>query len=201
MCMLSHSPIREVWRGAIACVVAGTMLPALAEVRVTSETHSYRVPGSTAKSVAPYMLRHPYAGDHGGAFANIRPHYSLSVSTKQVGDICRADDIDLKIHFVVTLPEAVDLHRMSGKTRAAWNGFTAFARRHEAWHQASYVNCAKAFVAAAKRQKADACYAVSANVRKMFRQAKRDCEVKQLAFDRQQARVVPGLTLFNMAGY
>ncbi len=177
------------------------MLPAVAGVRSSSETRAYKVPGTTAKAVVSYMLRNPFRGDHGGAFANIRPRYKLSVSSRSSGGVCRAMDVDVEIRFVITLPEARDINRMSAKTRSAWRSFAAFAHRHEETHRQSYIGCANRFVAAAMREKAESCHALDAGIRRMFEKSKRDCEARQSGFDRQQKRIVPGLALFNMAGY
>lgn len=177
------------------------MTPVIAGVRSTSEMHAYRVPGATARSVVSYMLRNPFPGDHGGAFANIRPRYKLFVDTKENGGICRARDVDLNVHFVVTLPEATDIERMSARTRSAWHNFVTYARRHEEGHRISYVGCAKRFVAEAKRETAATCHALESRIRRALQQARRDCEAKQSAYDRQRRNGVRGLALFNMAGY
>lgn len=190
---------RLVTAGVVLGMVA--MMPAVAGVRSSSVTHAYKVPGTTAKGVVSYMLRNPFPGDHGAAFANIRPKYRLSVASRPSGGNCRVDDVNVDIRFVITLPEARDANRMSRKTRSAWQSFAAFARRHEEAHRASYLSCAKSFVAAARRERAESCHALDARIRRMFEEAKRDCEAKQTAFDRQQKRIVPGLALFNMAGY
>jgi predicted secreted Zn-dependent protease len=192
------------WRRlVVAGVVFGlvALLPAVAGVRTTSVTHAYKVPGTTAKGVVTYMLRNPFPGDHGGAFANIRPKYKLSVSSRSSGGLCRAKSVDVDIRFVITLPEARDIKRMSAKTRSAWRSFAAFARRHEETHRQSYIGCANSFVTAARREKAESCHALDARIRRMFEQAKRGCEARQSAFDRQQRHIVPGLALFDMAGY
>lgn len=200
--MWGGTGLRRPWLSVLGAVVGLiAILPAMAGVRTTSVTQSYRVPGTTAKSVVTYMLRHPFPGDHGGAFANIRPHYRLSVDTRQSGGMCRARDVDLDVRFVVTLPVARDFDKMSARTRAAWRSFADFARRHEDAHRISYIGCANRFVAAARRETARTCRALESTIRRMLQQAKRDCEAKQTAFDRRQRNAVHGLVLFNMAGY
>lgn len=196
-----NSP-RRLWRVVIAVTVGAlAILPAAAGVRTTSVTRAYVVPGTTAKAVVTYMQRHPFPGDSGGAFANIRPSYSLSVETRPQGGICRASKVDLAVRFVITLPEARDYSRMSPGTQRAWRGFAAFAQRHEEAHRLSYIGCAERFVAQARRQTAKSCRALESTVRRMLQQARRDCEAKQAAFDRRQPNAVRALALFNMAGY
>lgn len=140
----------------------------------------------------------PVRGDHGNAYASIHPTFNLSVSTKERGGICRAD-VSIRLHFELTLPKAASPGSMNGRTRSAWNGFAAFATRHEAWHQSSYTGCAKAFVSKAERMGDKQCLALQSDIRTAFNRMKRDCEAKQLAYDRAQARVLAGLALFSMA--
>ena len=188
----------------LLCVVlAGGLfaVPVLAGVTTTDSKRAHVVSGTTAREVVSNMMRRPLRGDHGGAFANIRPYYSLSIDSAKKGNVCRATDVDVKIRFVITLPEATHRARMSKSVRGAWDNFADFARRHENQHKQSYVGCAKAFVARALRERGPSCGAVESVIRRMFEQSKRDCEAKQLAFDKQQRSAVSRLRLFNMAGY
>ncbi len=186
---------------ALACVSLTEAVPAAAGVKSATQINAYRVGGSTAASVVSYMRNNPFPGDHGDAVANIRPSYSLSIATKQSGGICRASSVNLNVRFVMTLPTATGSGAMSGGTRAAWNGFVAFARRHEEHHKAIYLQCANAFVAKAERLTSSSCFALNGNIRGLLEAAKRACENKQLAFDHQDAHRVFGLSLFAMAKY
>ncbi len=199
----------SVWRGAQgalrvlaaqACLVA-LACPAWAEVTSSVENRTHRVPGVTARAVVDYMLRHPFPGDHGAAFANIRPHYRLSLDVGDTGRLCRVEDVGVGIRFVVTLPVAVDRARMNSRVRAAWDGFASFARRHEETHKQSYLSCARAFVSKARAATATSCGDLRSEVRQMFNEARRSCEARQRPFDRQQSLAVRRLTLFDMAGY
>lgn len=189
------------------CAMAAVLVlldtaPLMASGVTTSTTvRTYPVPGSTAKALVGYMLRNPVQGDHGAAFANIRPSYSLAVETQERGGVCRVRDVHVTIRFSMTLPVAANAAQMSSQVRSAWNSFAAFARRHEEAHRASYIGCANRFVAAAKQETAPGCYTVSSAVRRLFSAAKRDCEVRQVDFDRQQKRVLASQRLFRMAGY
>ena len=185
---------------ALALIGAG-VVPVLAEVTATDTHRKHRVDGTTARALVSNMQRHPFAGDHGGAFANIRPRYTLSVDTKESSGQCRPTEVDVKINFVITLPEATQRARMSASVRKAWDNFVAFAKRHENTHRSSYIGCAKSFVSRAMRERGESCFAVESAIRRMFDKAKRDCEVKQVNFDRSQRGAVTRLRLFNMAGY
>lgn len=164
-------------------------------------TNAYPVQGTTAKQIVRHMQSHPIRGDHGSAFANIRPRYTLSVKTAEKGGICRAADVDVHIHFTLTVPEASQRSRMSGQVRSAWDSFSRFIRNHEEHHRQSYIGCAKAFVREARRETAPSCFAVEREIRRMFETAKRDCEAKQVAWDRGQKGALRRQSIVRMAGY
>jgi predicted secreted Zn-dependent protease len=184
---------------ALAGVVALSDIAAAA-VSTSTRNASYRVSGTTAAALVSYMRRNPFPGDHGGAIANIRPSYSLSIATKQAGGVCRASSVNLRVAFVITLPLATGAGSMSPATRAAWGSFVAFARRHEEHHRTIYLDCARGFVGKAERLTAGSCMSLNASIRSLLETEKRACERRQSAFDRQDSGRVTGLSLFAMAG-
>lgn len=186
-------------RPAIAgLALLGLSNAALAEVKITVDHRDHIVQGTTAAGLVRSMNANPMSGDHGSAYASIHPTFNLSIDTRQSGGICRAT-VDVRLHFVLTLPKAASSGAMSSRTRSAWNAFTNFARNHEAHHQASYTGCAKSFANRAERQTAKQCMALQSDIRKLFTQMKRDCEALQRPFDRAESRRLPGLSLFAMA--
>lgn len=182
----------------VGVALAGLCASALGEVKVTVHKRDHVVQGTTAAGLVRSMNGSPVQGDHGSAYASLHPTYNLSVATKERGGMCRAD-VSIRLSFELTLPKAASPGSMSSRTRSAWNGFVGFAKRHEAWHQASYTSCAKAFVAKAERMSDKQCFALQSDIRTAFNSMKRSCEAKQLAYDRAQARVLPGLALFSTA--
>ena len=171
---------------------------AAAEVKVTVHTRDHLVRGTTAAALVRSMNSNPVRGDHGNAYASIHPTYDLSVKTKERGGQCRAE-VTVRLRFDLTLPKAASPDGMSSRTRSAWNSFANYARKHEAWHQRSYTSCAEGFVSKAKRMAAGQCFALQSDIRTAFNQMKRDCEAKQIAYDRGQRPVVAGMALFSMA--
>ena len=184
-----------------ACSAAGSAAPAVAQVTSSVTTNTYSVPGTTAKSIVRYMQSHPIRGDHGSAFANIRPRYTLTLDSAERGGMCRATEVRVKIHFTLTVPEASQKSRMSGRVRSAWNSFSSFIRSHEDQHRRSYIGCAESFVREAKREKAASCFAIESAIRRLFDRMKRDCEARQVAWDKTQKGRLKGQTLVRMAGY
>jgi predicted secreted Zn-dependent protease len=182
-------------------LLLAAVAPSLAQVTTAESRRAHRVKGVTAWALVFNMQRYPLAGDHGAAFANIRPDYRLSVDTVTSGALCRPNAVGVRINFVITLPEATQRARMSPAVRRAWDNFVDFAERHEMRHRQSYIGCAKSFVSDAMRERGQSCAAVESVIRRKFERAKRDCEARQASFDRAQRGAVARLTLFRMAGY
>ena len=183
--------------------VAAAVFASAAIAGVTNSTDHYQftVEGTTASSLVHYMNGHAISGDQGHAYARVRPNYDLSLTTRQSGGMCRPASVNVHVTFELTLPVAASLGAMSRRTRAAWNGFAGFARNHEAHHLTSYLGCARSFVREAKRQSAPSCIELDSDIQQMLRQMQRACESKQVPFDRTQAKVLRGLSLFTMARY
>lgn len=188
----------------LACasaVVVGFCAAAIAGVTSSTSQRQFVVEGTTATALVRFMNGHALDGDHGHAYANIHPHYDLSLATRAQGGICRPSRVDVHVSFDLTLPVADSPGAMSRRTHAAWSNFVAFARAHEAHHKASYLGCAGAFVAQAMRQSAPSCFSLESDIRQMLTQMERACEAKQMPFDRSQARLLTRLRLFSMARY
>lgn len=185
-------------RAVLGAVVALSCAAAHAEVKVTVDRSEHVVQGTTAAGLVRSLNGNPIRGDHGSAYASIHPTYNLSIKTRGRGGMCRAD-VSIRLHFSLILPRAASPGAMSSSTRSAWNSFASYARNHEAWHQSSYAGCARSFVSKAERMSGKQCFKLSSDIRTAFNQMKRDCEAKQLAYDRGQRATVAGMRLFSMA--
>jgi predicted secreted Zn-dependent protease len=182
----------------VGAVLAFAATAASAQVTVTVNKRDHIVQGTTASALVRSMNSNPVRGDHGNAYASIHPNFNLSVKTKERGGQCRAD-VSIKLRFDLTLPKAASPGKMNSRTRNAWNSFANYARNHEAWHQSSYTSCAKSFVSRAERMSDKQCLALQSDIRTAFNQMKRDCEARQLEYDRGQRSVVARMNLFSMA--
>lgn len=192
---------RAAGRGALAAIIAGSLCAAaFADVRTSTQTRAYGVGGTTAGSLVSYMRSNPFHGARGDAVASIRPSYALDISSRQSGGTCRATNVALNIRFVMTLPQARNAAAMSASTRAAWNAFVAFTKRHEETHRSIYVQCGNAFVAKAERLTASTCASLEASIKRLLETEKAVCESRQRAFDRADYGKVGRLALFKMAG-
>lgn len=182
----------------VGSVLAAFCATAVAEVKVSVNTQYHTVQGTTASGLVRSMNSNPVHGDHGSAYASVHPNFNLSVKTKDHGGMCRAD-VDIKLSFQLTLPRAASTGGMSSSTRSAWTSFANYARNHEAWHQSSYTSCARSFVSRAERMSGKQCVGLQGDIRTAFNKMKRDCEARQLAYDRSERSHVAGMRLFSMA--
>jgi predicted secreted Zn-dependent protease len=188
-------------RVVAAALAAGLLwTTAASPAGVTSDTvyRTHWVGGTTPKTIVSFMRRNPVAGDHGAAYANIRPTYALAFDTATRGGSCRTTDVELDMRFVVTLPGTRNEARMSGRTRSAWRAFVDFARRHELQHRSSYLECGRTLVQQVQAARAGSCGELRREVRRMLETAKRNCDAKQAVFDRAERPRLAGLTLFRL---
>lgn len=190
-----RSWLRAALSGAVTLALCAT---AVAEVTVTVNKRDHVVQGTTAAGLVRSLNGNPIRGDHGSAYASIHPTFNLSVKTKERGGLCRAE-VGIRLHFDLILPRAASPGAMSSSTRSAWNSFVTYARNHEAWHQSSYTDCARRFVSRAERMSDKQCLALQGDIRTAFTSMKRECETRQLAYDRGQRASVAGMRLFSMA--
>ena len=187
----------------LACASAmalGLCAAASGGVTTSIDQHDFDVFGRTAREIVNYMNDHAFEGDSGRAYANMRPNYSLSLTTHEAGGMCRVASLDVSIELRLTLPVA-DVGQMTPRTRPLWNSFLSFARTHEYHHRATYVGCAQNFVARERATSAPSCWELSAKLNGALQQMSRACEAEEQPYERSQARTMRTLGLFRAAGY
>ena len=161
--------------------------PAAGGVSQRTVEQAYWVSGTTPQELVGFMVRHPTRGDHGAAWANIRPDFRLSLRTRQHGG-CAVSRVDLHIDFTMTLPRGRSEGTMGRQTRKLWRSFAKFARNHEFGHRRIYLDCAKAFAARARKLPPMAsCHGLQAAANQLMRSQMAACEPKHQAFDRREA--------------
>jgi predicted secreted Zn-dependent protease len=183
-------------------LVSALLMPSSAALSggVTSSTdlHQFVVEGTTAVELVRHLNRNAFEGDSGRAYANMHPDYQLSLTTKQSGGICRPASVGMHVALRLTLPVA-DTSVMSGRTRALWNNFMAFARAHENHHKVTYLDCARRYIQQAQRQSAASCAGLQWTLQQELADMQRACEASEQPFERSQARLLPNLPLFRAA--
>jgi predicted secreted Zn-dependent protease len=186
---------------AVACLAAVVLLdvqPASAEVRSSTATRFYSVGGTTQAGLAANMRSNPFRNEGGGGVANMRPNYSLSVTTAKDGAMCQVKNVNLSIDFVMTLPKAKE-SAMSSGTLSAWRDFVSFARRHEQGHRSIYMQCAHNFLVKAQALAGPSCGALKATAERLLDAENRACGTRHAAYDRSERRRIGGLALFRTA--
>lgn len=180
-----------------AIVAMAVVAPVSAGVTSDTRYRTYSIGGTTEKTIVRYMRQHPYRGDHGDAYANLKHRYALKLRTAGNRGQCKVEALDLDIDFVMTLPRSANPEKLTGSARSSFNAFTSFAKRHEEHHRASFIECGKAFAAKARQMKAGQCSTLNLDIRALLKKTDRDCEAKQRSFDRQQSKAVHSLALFR----
>ncbi|HWA18113.1 MAG TPA: DUF922 domain-containing protein [Devosia sp.] len=183
-----------------AIAVMALVLPVGAAMVSDTQYRYYSVGGTTEKTIVRYMRQHPFKGDHGDAYANLKHRYNLRLKTISAHGQCVVERLDLEIDFRMTLPRSANPERLTPSARSAFNGFAGFAKRHEEHHRASFIDCGKAFAARARQMKTAQCSTLNLDIRALLKKTDRDCEAKQRSFDRQQSKAVHSLTLFRRGG-
>jgi predicted secreted Zn-dependent protease len=182
---------------ACAIVLAAATLPAGATVTSDTTYRYYNVGGTTEREIVRYMRSHPYQGDNGHAYANLKHRFKLSLKTSANGGQCKVDKIDLDIDFVMTLPRSANPDKLTKRARNSFNGFVNFAKRHEEHHRASFTECGKSFAAKARQMKAEQCFTLNSEIKAALRKMDQACEAKQKGFDRSESKRVHQLALFK----
>jgi len=174
---------------------------AAAGLSYTTVYRDHAVPGTTPEAVWQYMVMHPIMDpDDGPALANITHEHTLTFTTATGGGACMVRDLSFTWHFVITLPKATDRARMSPATGSLWDEFLAKVTWHEMRRRAIFLDCGKAFVAAAAKITGPAgCEGVERKVRR-FVDAQYDlCMKTQRDFGHEDSPLVAKLGLVTAA--
>ncbi|MBD1546823.1 DUF922 domain-containing protein [Roseibium aggregatum] len=182
---------------AVLLLGAGDILRA--EIIQKTVERKYTVYGKTAADVAAYMRDRPFHGDSGAAIANIRPKYSFDFKTKKSGASCKADRFRLRIQFTLTLPYAAQESSFDRRTKSRWKSLQRFVRGHEAVHKKIYLSCARQLERDVRKLRPEFCGSLNRDIARLIRESKKECEKKQLAFDRRQLRSLTYHSFFKLA--
>lgn len=195
----------SLWNSGAANMAATSVLatwlmlgvaPADAELRYTTNFRQNPIHGTTPEQLWRNMVRDPIIDEDGPALANITHDHKLAVETKSSNGICRVSNLDFTWKFVITLPKAVDEARMSPATRAMWQEFAGYLKRHEEHHRTIFIGCADGFLGKAEKLTAGRyCFGLKRKVKRFVDKQYDACMVKQRAFDRDARQSVSRLAL------
>lgn len=170
--------------------VAVAPLSALAKPAYTTKYTYYSISGETAAEIYNAMIRR---GPHvNGAQA----YASTSATSSQEGKLaqgqsCAISDYRLRIDFVIRLPRIKNENVLTGATRARWQQFSKFLKRHEETHRSIWLDCARDLERQVKAISVADCGVADAKAAKLWEQMRKSCAKKHDAFDAaEQKRLV-----------
>ncbi len=171
-------------------LVAVAPLCASAKPVYTTKYTYYSIGGDTAAEIYNAMIRR---GPHvNGA----RAYASTSATSSQEGklaqgQICSVQDYRLKIDFVIRLPRIKNEKLLTGATRARWQQFSQFLKKHEETHRSIWLDCARDLEVQVKAISVADCGAADTKAAKLWEQMRKSCARKHDAFDdAEQKRLV-----------
>lgn len=170
--------------------VATASLCADAKPIYTTKYTYYSISGGTAAEIYNAMIRR---GPHvNGA----RAYASTSATSSQEGKLaqgqnCTVQDYRLKIDFVIRLPRIRDDEALTGATRARWQQFSQFLKKHEETHRSIWLDCARDLERQVKSIAVEDCGTADARAAKLWEQMRKSCAKRHDAFDTaEQKRLV-----------
>jgi predicted secreted Zn-dependent protease len=194
------APGRRFGLMALALVAALDSAAAGSALSYRTEERDYKVWGADAAALVAYLENHPFRGDKHAAIANVRPHYDLSVETRETAAGCRVASARLDIRFVMTLPRAMEKDKLSKPTRGNFNSLRNFLKRHESVHRGYYLTCARRFLAKVRKLPAEgSCWSLKWEASRLLDKEDAACDRLHDAFDRRQAEPLWNLALFRQA--
>lgn len=171
-------------------LVAVAPLSASAKPIYTTKYTYYAIGGDTAAEIYNAMIRR---GPHvNGA----RAYASTSATSSQEGrlaqgQMCSVQDYRLKIDFVIRLPRIKNEKVLTGATRARWQQFSQFLKKHEETHRSIWLDCARDLEVQVKSISVADCGAADTKAAKLWEQMRKSCTRKHDAFDAaEQKRLV-----------
>lgn len=170
--------------------VAVAPFSASAKPAYTTKYSYYSIGGDTAAEIYNAMIRR---GPHvNGA----RAYASTSATSSQEGKLaqgqnCTVQDYRLKIDFVIRLPRIKNDKVLTGATRARWQQFSQFLKRHEEAHRSIWLDCARDLERQVKAISVADCGVADVKAAKLWEQMRKSCAKKHDAFDAaEQKRLV-----------
>ncbi|PTW60075.1 putative secreted Zn-dependent protease [Breoghania corrubedonensis] len=185
-------------------VAAGLVLSAgTAGAEVTSRTRikNHSVYGKSEHDLVVSMFRYAIRRKGVDVVLGMLTMRAPSVvfNAQQTPRGCKLSNFKTRLDFTMTLPQARDRRRLSGKTEASWKQFTAFVKRHEEQHRSYIIECARRYERSASRQSPKNCASARRDVAKVFLAEMKRCGALHAALDRRDGQKLERLPLFAEA--
>ncbi len=160
LCTIRHAML--LWLSTI--LLAPSL--ALADVRVTERTKTYRISGGTAAELARSMSkRGPYSRSHQArAWATASRDMRFQIDRDVRNGRCRVTDADVRMKITYTLPRLSRISRLPKRERARWKRMAQLLEAHERVHGKFYRELAgKTYRALLRLKPARTCRALDRN--------------------------------------
>ena len=169
---------------AVVFAMAGT---AFAAPKYTTKYTYYSINGQSAGDLYDAMLRR---GPHvNGAKA----YASTAATSRQEGKLlqgksCKVVDYRFVIDFTIRLPKLTSERALTGVTKARWQAFSGFLRKHEETHRSIWLECARDLEAQVRSIRATDCKTADRQVDKLWDSIRASCNRRHDAFDTAEQR-------------
>jgi len=137
---------------------------------------------------------------HGSnAIAMITPKFEVKGDLVQQGNSCRVQGFDIEHAFKITLPKLKTQNDLEPKVRILWDKFAAHAKWHEEEHRRIWLGCIALGERTVRALRAPSCAKLDEVAAKSLSKIFKDCEAKQVAFDKREEKVIERHALVQQA--
>ncbi|MGH6874245.1 MAG: DUF922 domain-containing protein [Aestuariivirgaceae bacterium] len=171
--------------GPAAAVMAATLIYlhcSAAAKPLTNYVH-YLIVGSSAEGLYKSMINNGPLVGGGKAYASTRMDPKVTATTVATRDSCRIDKFQLDMTFTIRLPQLKDASVLDSSSRANFDRFYEFAKKHEEGHRSIWLACAAEAEALAVEVTAKTCSEAEAEALAIVDEVAKRCDLKHATFD------------------
>jgi predicted secreted Zn-dependent protease len=171
--------------GPAVAVMAATMMffqHGAAAKPLTNYVH-YLIVGSSPEGLYRSMISNGPLVGGGKAYASTRMDPKVTATTVATRDSCRIDKFQLDMTFTIKLPQLKDASSLDASSRAIFDKFYEFAKKHEEGHRSIWLACAEEAEALAVEVAAKTCSEAEAKALSIVDEVAKRCDLKHAAYD------------------
>jgi predicted secreted Zn-dependent protease len=173
-----------------AAALSSVLSPSFAEAKPRTIYKTYTIAGNTAGEVLVSMIRRGPTVGGVKAYATTLADFSQRGEMVSNAKSCRVRSYQFIGKFTITTPRLQNERALQGSSRAAWETFSRFLKRHEETHRALWLQCGAAHEAQALKLTGPNCRVVEAKARKLWEKTRNACRRKHEAFDAAEQRAL-----------
>jgi predicted secreted Zn-dependent protease len=171
--------------GPAVAVMAATMMffqHGAAAKPLTNYVH-YLIVGSSPEGLYRSMISNGPLVGGGKAYASTRMDPKVTATTVATRDSCRIDKFQLDMTFTIKLPQLKDASSLDASSRAIFDKFYEFAKKHEEGHRSIWLACAEEAEALAVEVTAKTCGEAETKALSIVDEVAKRCDLKHAAYD------------------